>query len=176
MRKALGLVIFVLMLTGGLVLVGQRVSAQNPTVSPTPLSEIRGDASRTINPSAPNVITSLPMSNPYCAQPDPSVNQCAINIRYWQANDNGTGNTLSYVLLTIDGKLRFRSNTFFENFITYSFDMIPNGIKVACGLPNAGGLGALYGNGYLIDVKAYDATNTWVLEDQQQVKCPAFNP
>ncbi len=176
MRTSLGLAIFVLMLTGGLVLVGQRVSAQNPTVSPTPSSEVRGDASRTINPSAPNVISSLPMSNPYCAQPDPSVNQCAINVRYWQANDNGTGNVLAYVLFSIDGKLRFRSNTFFENFVSYSYDMIPNGIKVACGLPNAGGFGALYGNGYLVDVKAYDVTNTWVLDDQLNVKCPAFNP
>ena len=80
------------------------------------------------------------------------------------------------MLFSIDGKLRYRSNAFFENFVTYSYDMIPGGIKVSCGLPNAGGFGTLYGNAYTVDVKAYDVTNNWVLDDQLAVKCPAFNP
>lgn len=176
MRKSLILAIFGLFLLGGLTLVGQRASAQKPVPSPTPLTEIRGDASRTINSSVPTTITSLPMSNPFCAQPDPSVNRCFINVRYWQANDNGTGNILAYVLFSIDGKLRYRSNAFFENFVTYSYDMIPNGIQVTCGLPNEGGFGTLYGKAYTVDVKAFDVTDVWVLDDQQSVKCPAYNP
>ena len=147
MRKPLVLLILALMLLGSLVLIGQRVSAQNPAPTSAPLDETRGDASRSVNPDAPNTITSLPMSNPFCSQPDPSVNQCSVNVRYWQANDNGTGNVLAYVLFSIDGKLRYRSNAFFENFVTYSYDMIPGGIKVTCGLPNEGGFGALYGKG-----------------------------
>ncbi len=149
MRKPFMREILLLMLLGGLVLFGQRVSA---------------------------TITSLPMSNPFCFQPDPSVNQCLINVRSWQANDNGVGNILAYVNFSIDNKLRYRSNAFFENNIAYSFDMIPGGIKVTCGLPNEGGFGSLYGKAYTVDVKAYDITNTWVLDDQLQVKCPAYNP
>jgi hypothetical protein len=177
MRKPLVMGIVWIVLLGGLVLLGKRVSAQNPSPTPAPQDQTLGDAQRLVNPAiVPNSIVSLPMSNPYCAQPDPSVNQCALNVRYWQANDNGTGNTLAYVNMSIDGKLRYRSNAFFENFVTYSFDMIPGGIKVACGLPNEGGFGALYGKGYTVDVKAFDVTNNWVLDDQLQVKCPAYNP
>lgn len=177
MRKRLLMGILLLVLLGSLVLFGQRVSAQNPAPTATPKVEVRGDASRTLNSSiAPSSITSLPMSNPFCSQPDPSVNQCMINVRYWQANDNGIGNILAYVLFSIDGKLRYRSNAFFENFVTYSYDMIPGGIKVTCGLPNEGGFGTLYGRAYLVDVKAYDVTDAWVLDNQIQVKCPAFNP
>jgi hypothetical protein len=176
MRKPIVLLILALMLLGALALIGQRVSAQNPAPTSAPLNETRGDATRIQNPDAPNAIVSLPMSNPFCSQPDPSINQCLINVRYWQANDNGSGNVLAYVLFSIDGKLRFRSNAFFENFVTYSYDMIPGGIKEACGLPNEGGFGALYGKAYTMDVRAYDITNNWVLDDQMQVKCPAFNP
>ena len=176
MRRLLLLGILLLIILGSLVIFGQRVSAQNPAPTPTPLVEYRGDARRLSNGISPNTITSLPMSNPFCSQPDPSVNQCLINVRYWQANDNGTGNILAYVLFSIDNKLRYRSNAFFENFITYSYDMIPGGIKVTCGLPNEGGFGTLYGKAYTVDVKAYDVTDNWVLDDQLQVKCPAYNP
>ena len=176
MRKLLLLGILSLIFLGWLVLFGRRVTAQNSAPTPTPLSEISGDASRVLNSDSPNTIVSLPMSNPFCSQPNPSVNQCAINVRYWQANDNGVGNTLAYVLFSIDNKLSYRSNVFFENSITYSYDMIPGGITVACGLPNEGGFGALYGKAYTVDIKAYDNTDQWVLDDQMQVKCPAYNP
>ncbi len=176
MRKPLILAILALALLGGLVIFGQRVSAQTSTPTAAPQNEKLGDASRTLNSLNPNSITSLPMSNPYCAQPDPTVNQCELNVRYWQANDNGTGNVLAYVNLSIDGKLRYRSNAFFENFITYSFDMMPEGIKVTCGTPNQGGYGTDYGKGYTVDLRAYDVTNNWVLDDQLLVKCPAYNP
>jgi hypothetical protein len=177
MHKPILFGILLLILIGGLVVFGQRVSAQNPAPTPAPLVEVRGDAQRLTNNIAPNAIVSLPMSNPFCSQPDPSINQCAVNVRYWQANDDGTGTILAYVLFSIDGKLRYRSNAFFENFVTYSYDMIPGGgIKVTCGLPNEGGFGALYGRAYTVDVKAYNTSDVWVLDDQLAVKCPAFNP
>jgi hypothetical protein len=177
MRKLLSLgILSLLLLLGALVLFGQRVSAQGPTPTPPHQVEIREDAKRSVNSAAPDAITSLPMSNPFCSQPDPSINQCLLNIRYWQANDNGTGNVLAYVNFSVDGKLRYRSNAFFENFVTYSYDMIPGGIKVVCGLPNEGGYGALYGKGYTVDVRAYDVTNAWVLDDQLVTRCPAYNP
>lgn len=176
MRNRFLLGSLLVLVLGGLVLFEQRAAAQGTTPAPAPQSEMRGDAQRSVNSAAPDAITSLPMSNPYCFQPDPAVNQCLLNVRYWQANDNGVGNVLAYVNFSLDGKLRYRSNAFFENFITYSYYMIPGGIKVACGLPNEGGFGALYGKAYTVDVKAYDTTNNWVLDDQLQVKCPAFNP
>jgi hypothetical protein len=176
MRKSILAVFFSLLILGALVLFGQRVSAQTATPAAAPQTETLGGATRSVNGLSPNAITSLPMSNPFCSQPDPSMNQCYVNVRYWQANDNGSGNILAYVEMSVNGKLRFRSNAFFENFITYSFDMVPDGIKVTCGAPNAGGYGTQYGLGYTIDVKAFDVTNTWVLDDQLLVKCPAFNP
>jgi len=176
MRRMLLLGILSALLIGGLVILGKNVSAQNPGPTPVPRLESIGGAVRMTNVDAPNAITSLPMSNPFCAQPDPALNQCSLNVRYFQANDNGAGNILAYVHLSVDGKLRFRSNAFFENFVTYSYDMVPGGIKVACGLPNEGGAGVLYGKTYTIDVKAFDVTNNWVLDDQLNVKCPAYNP
>ncbi len=189
MRKLLLFGTLSLLVLAGLVFYGQRVFAQDPTPASPPLAatppagptpaapfETLGDATRLFNTAAPDAITSLPMSNPFCSQPDPSVNQCFVNVRYFQANDNGSGNILAYVNFSIDGKLRYRSNAFFENFVTYSYDMIPSGIKVACGVPNEGGFGTLYGKGYTVDVRAFDVTNNWVLDDQLQVKCPAFNP
>ena len=176
MRKSILAAVFCLLIIGLLALIGNKVSAQNPGPTPTAQVETRGDAIRSVNPDAPNAIISLPMSNPFCSQPDPAVNQCNLNVRYWQANDDGTGNILAYALMYVNGKLRYRSNAFFENFVTYSYDMVPGGIKVACGLPNAGGFGTDYGNGYTIDVKAFDVTNNWVLDDQLLTRCPAFNP
>jgi hypothetical protein len=176
MRKSLILGITLLILLVGMAMVEQRAVAQNVDPTAVPQNATLGDARRLVNAGVPQSITSLPMSNPFCSQPDPSVNQCYLNVRYFQANDNGTGNVLAYVNLSVDGKLRYRSNAFFENFVTYSYDMIPGGIKVACGQPNEGGFGALYGKAYTIDVKAYDVTNNWVLDDQLAVKCPAFNP
>jgi hypothetical protein len=180
MRKKLLLGILSFMLLAMLAMFGQRVFAQNPTPTPAPGPsspvEVLGDARRMMNTANPNVITSLPMSNPYCSQPDPFVNTCFVNVRYFQANDDGAGNVLAYVNMSLDGKLRYRSNAFFENFVTYSFDMVPGGIKVTCGAPNEGGFGTLYGRGYTVDVRAYDVTDNWVLDDQLQVKCPAFNP
>jgi hypothetical protein len=176
MRKLLLAGILLLIVFGSVALFRQRVFAQDPQPTPTPLAETRGDASRSVNDQNPNTITSLPMSNPFCSQPDPTVNLCYLNVRYWQANDNGTGTTLAYVLFSVDGKLRYRSNAFFESFVTYSYDMIPGGIKVTCGTPNQGGFGTLYGKAYTIDVRAYDYNDNWVLDDQLAVKCPAFNP
>ena len=176
MHKSLVFSVLILALSVGLILTGQRATAKNPAQATTPQTETRGDAIRSVNPAAPDAITSLPMSNPYCYQPNPAVDQCLVNVRYWQANDDGTGSVLAYVLFSLDGKLRYRSNAFFENFVTYSFDMIPGGIQVTCGAPNSGGFGALYGNAYTVDVKAFDVTNNWVLDDQLAVKCPAYNP
>ena len=135
-----------------------------------------GGAIRTSNPASTGAITSLPMSNPYCYQADPALNQCKVNVRYWQANDNGAGAILAYVTMSLDGKVRFRSSAFFENFVTYSYDMVPGGLAVACGTPKQAGMGAAYGSAYIVDVRAYDITGNWVLDDQLKVPCPAYAP
>jgi len=175
MRKSLIAAIVLLLVFVWVAVIGQRVSAQDSDPA-APVSETLGDASRSVNEQVPNTITSLPMSNPYCYQPDPTANTCYLNVRYWQATDNGSGNTLSYVLLSVDGKLRYRASTFFESSIYYSYDMVPGGIKVTCGLPNEGGYGSLYGKGYQLQLQAFDYTDNWQLADYMTVKCPAFNP
>jgi hypothetical protein len=161
----------------GLLLMGQSGFAQTPASTLAPLVETQGDATRTVIGDVPNAVSSFQMSNPYCFQPDASVNQCNINIRYLQANDNGSGvSSLGYVHVTIDGKLRYRATTFFETSVAYSYDMIPGGIKVACGLPNEGGYGALYGKGYAVAANPYTYADVQQGGNYSTVKCPAFNP
>ncbi len=83
MRKYLVLSIVILLLSSWLILSGKRAAAQNPAQASTPQTETRGDASRSVNSAAPDTITSLPMSKPYCYQPNPAVDQCVVNVRYW---------------------------------------------------------------------------------------------
>ncbi len=90
MRKVLIVAVCLLGVAVGLLALGhQQVSAQNgaPTPTPGPQSESVPSGTRTNSPQA---LTSKLLSNPYCYQPNPSVDQCFINIRYYQATDNGT--------------------------------------------------------------------------------------
>ena len=132
-------------------------------------------ASRTVSP---NAITSLPMSNPYCYQPDPALDACYVNVRYFQANDDVTGAILAYVKVLIDGRLVAKISAFFENFVTFDYSMVNGtGFRVPCGLSGASGSpDPAIGKIYTLDVRAYDVTNNWVLADQMNVGCPAFLP
>ena len=132
-------------------------------------------ARRTVSP---NAITSLPMSNPFCYQPDPAVDACYVNVRYAQANDDGAGNILAYVKITIDGRLVAKISAFFESFVYFDYTMVHGtGCRVPCGLAGASGSpDPAIGKIYTLDVRAYDVTNTWVLDDQMPVGCPAFIP
>lgn len=182
MRGLRFLVAAALVVVGVLVLSGQKAGAQ--TTAPTPPPPQNGgvtpqgvDGATQTDGIVPSTLTSQAVSNPYCVQPDPTVNQCSINIRYFQMTQNGTTSPyLFYTLVSVDGKVRYRSTVFFENAITYSYDMVPGGLKVACGTPNESGNGAAYGKSYQLNVVPYDTSNVAMGGNYSQVLCPAYAP
>lgn len=174
--------VVILLLAGLFVLSSRPVTAQDnpPPTSPTPAAplETMGDSSRAIDAISPNALTSAYwMSNPYCYQPDPSRNECYLNIRYSQVTQDGTTSPYLYSLvMRVNGKVVYQSSVFFENSIYYSYDMIPNGIKVTCGTPNEGGQGADYGKVYPVVVEGFTAGGGSMGWGSTSVRCPAYVP
>ncbi len=175
MRKILVAAVVLLALSIGVFALGQRhASAQNIPTPPAPQNET-GPAGTRVN--SPNALTYKLLSNPYCYQPNPSVDQCFLNIRYYQATDNGTSAPyMLHATISINGKVRANVNLFFENNLYYSYDMAPTGFQVPCGAPNAGGGGADYGNAYLVKVEPIDSTGAGMGYDQASLLCPAYAP
>jgi hypothetical protein len=173
MRKTLFVVIpLVVLLVGLFTLARWQASAQG--VAPTPQAETNAMGTRATTPDA---LVSKVLSNPYCYQPDPSVDQCFINIRYYQATDDGvTPPFLLHVKLSINDKARYNEAAFFENTISYSYDMVSDGIQVPCGAPNAGGGGADFGNLYYVRIDPLDTTGASMGYDQANLLCPAYAP
>jgi hypothetical protein len=177
MRKLLILVILALILTAGLVSQDQLVSAQTP--SPTQQGPQQDSVGNSIQPDSvsPDALTLFTISNPYCYQPDPSVNSCNVNFRYIQANDNqSSAPYMTWLAITISSKNRFTATAFFEGTIYVTYDMIPGGMKVPCGLPNAGGAGTQFGNVYGVVVQPLDSSRNPMSTDIANVTCPAFAP
>ncbi len=175
MRKVLVAVITLAVLAIGLLVVEQRqASAQTGGSTPAP-QNASGPAGTRVG--SPDALTYKLLSNPYCYQPNPAVNQCVINVRYYQATDNGTSAPyMLHAAISINGKVRANENLFFENNIYYSYDMAPTGFQVPCGAPNAGGGGSDYGNQYLVKVEPIDSTGTGMGYDQASLFCPAYAP
>ena len=158
----------------GLVASSQAASAQNNT--PTPLANAESAAGK-IEVLDPNALTSFTISNPYCFQPDPGLDQCRINFRFIQATDNlSSAPYMTWLAITISGKKRFNATAFFEGTITYSYNMVPDGLTVPCGAPNAGGAGTAYGNVYGVTVQPLDSSRNPMSTDIANVTCPAFAP
>lgn len=184
MRKYTWLLLIFLALVGAGIFFwsSQRVTAQNPAPTPVPGLHKAPDGSIQNNAIGPNTLTGKTLSNPYCFQPDPTVNQCSINLRYYSASDNGTtAPYLNYALVSIstDGinfATRARINLFFENSLYYSYDMIPGGLKVPCGTPNQGGQGVQFGRVYYVKVEPFDTNNSSMGWDQSYLACPAYAP
>lgn len=176
MRKLYVLSILVLILAVGYFALSNNVSAQTPTPTPTMIlnaSSIAGE----VNVVSPDALTSFTVSNPFCYQPDPAVNDCRINVRYVQTNDNqSSAPYMTWLAFTIDGKKRYNATAFFEGVIYYSYDMVPDGIKVPCGAPNAGGAGTQYGNVYGLTIQPLDSSRSPMSTDIANVTCPAFAP
>jgi hypothetical protein len=174
MRKFIFAGILMLILTGGMVVADNRASAQTAPPTPPPLT---GPSGTRADPLAPNSLTSFTVSNPYCYQPDPAVDKCSINFRFVQATDNqSSAPYMTWLAFTISGKKRYNATAFFEGTITYSYDMVPNGLMVPCGLPNAGGAGTQYGNVYGVTLQPLDSSRNPMSTDIANVTCPAFNP
>ena len=124
-----------------------------------------------------NALTSFTVSNPYCYQPDPQLDQCAINFRYIQATDNqSSAPYMTWLAVTISGKKRLSMTAFFEGVLTFSYDMVPAGLKVPCGSPNAGGAGTQFGNVYGVTIQPLDSSRNPLSTDIANVTCPAYSP
>jgi len=175
MRKFIMVGVLALMLVIGLVLAGQRKSGQAAS-DPQQMPQA-GSAGEIQSPDVPDALTSFTVSNPYCYQPDPSVDQCSVNFRFIQATDNqSSAPYMTWLAITISGKKRFNATAFFEGAITYNYDMIPGGIKVPCGAPNAGGAGNAYGNVYGVTIQPLDSSRNPMSTDIANVTCPAYAP
>ncbi len=147
-------------------------AAGNPGASRTVRSNAQGQS---VN--APDALTYKILSNPYCYQPDPALNQCVINIRYAQITDDQV--SAPYMLrwvVSINSQVRLVENLFFEGSVYYSYDMAPTGLKVPCGAANAGGGGAQYGNNYQVKAEPLDTTGASMGFDQASLFCPAYAP
>jgi hypothetical protein len=173
MRRLNLIAVLVVLMLSGLVI--QRAEAQTggPPTAPAPgqSGNQRGVG------ASPKALTSFALSNPYCYQPDPAVNLCRLNVRYWQATDNGTTSPfLSAVHMSVDNKLRFRATAFFENSISYDYSFVPGGFQVPCGTPNQGGAGNAYGLVYSLMVEPIDTSDASMSTDVASVRCPAFAP
>src|SRR5512146_695622 len=73
---------------------------------------LRSDASGNVIDST-DALTSFNISNPYCYQPDPQLDQCAINFRFIQATDNQTSAPyMTWLAVTISAKKRLSMTAF----------------------------------------------------------------
>ena len=177
MRKWLILAALMGVFAAILVSSSQRVSAQGSAAAPVVVkmdpagNQVLGD------PASPNSISAFTVSNPYCYQPDPAVDDCRINFRVVQATDNQTTSPfMTWLTFTINGKTRYSGTAFFEASITYTYDQLPGGLKVSCGAPNAGGAGAAFGNVYSVSVTPLDSSHKAMSTDIANLTCPAFAP
>jgi len=175
MRKLLIFGFIGLLVFAGLLFTRKTTAAQKDLSMPVDQSGPAGSTS--IDPSSPDGLTSFTVSNPYCYQPDPSVDQCSINLRYIQANGNQTSSPyLTWLTISISSKNRFSASAFFEGAITYSYSMIPDGFKVPCGAPNEGGAGNQYGLVYGVVITPLDSARNPMSTDTANVTCPAYVP
>ncbi len=119
--------------------------------------------------AAPQAL-SFTVSNPVCTQTPAKTGICQINIRSISANSSD--GTLLGVEIGINGKLRARINTFFENNAYLTQKMLNGGLQVPCGGLGAGGLPG-YGQVYSVSVVAVLVGGT-SSTDIASVACPAF--
>jgi hypothetical protein len=127
-----------------------------------------GDSVHAAVPQATTI--SLQMSNPSCVQVLANSGTCSLQMNYLSAS--GSDISFSRVELLVNGKLRVYVAGFFESSAFLNSPMIPGGIKVTCGRPNAGGL-LNFGNVYAVSANAYMADGT-SSSNSMNVYCPAY--
>jgi hypothetical protein len=175
MRKLLIISFIGLMVIAELLLTRKTTSAQTDPSTPADQEGLAGSTS--LDPSSPDALTSFTISNPYCYQPDPTLDQCYINFRFIQATDNQSAAPyMTWLTITITGKTRYSATAFFEGTISYSYNMVPDGLKVPCGAPNSGGAGDLYGQVYGVKVTPLDSSRNPMSTDIANLTCPAYAP
>ena len=175
MRKFLAIGFIGLFLVAGLLYTWKSSAAQ--TAAPTPAPQLGPAGSTNLQLNSPDALTSLTVSNPYCYQPDPAADQCYINIRSVQANDNqSSAPYMTWLTVSISNTTRFSATAFFEGVIYYNYALVPGGFKVSCGAPNAGGAGNQYGNVYHVKITPLDSSRAAMSTDIANVTCPAYAP
>jgi hypothetical protein len=114
--------------------------------------------------------STLIVSNPVCVQVARSNGICRINIRGIFAN--ASDGSLVGVTVGINGALRARVNTFFENSINLTAPMLRDGLQVVCGPVGASGIPNA-GRKYSVTVSTV-VTGGSTLVDTTNVVCPAY--
>jgi hypothetical protein len=126
----------------------------------------QGDRAHAALPSS----IAISLNNPDCVEVLPQTGMCSIEIN--NLSITGSDPSFSRAEVLVNGKLRVEMNGFFESTGYLGQSMVPGGLKVACGLPNAGGLPD-FGKVYQVTANAYMADGTSA-SDSLNVACPAF--
>jgi hypothetical protein len=177
MKKLILSGLFLLVLFIGLVFISQEVSAAKNSPDEIVAQQSTGPAGSQAGLEDPDQLISFTISNPYCYQPNPVLDQCSLNFRFIQAVDDQSNSPyMTWLAVTISNKVRYNATAFFEGTITYSYDMAPDGLIVPCGAPNAGGAGDMYGNVYSVVVQPLDSNRNPMSTDIANITCPAFAP
>jgi hypothetical protein len=114
---------------------------------------------------------SIAMSNPSCVQVRPPSGACSIQVG--SLTVSGSDPTFSRLEVLVNGKLRVYMGGFFESSAYLTYPMVPGGLVVACGRPNASGL-PNYGRAYSLTANAYMVDGTSA-SDSMTVFCPAYD-
>jgi hypothetical protein len=129
-----------------------------------------GDPARAAPLRASTSTISLIMSNPTCVESQPASGRCSIQIASLVAS--GGDPSFGRLEVLVNGKLRLLMAGFFEATAYVTPRMVPGGLAVTCGLPNAGGQ-PNFGLAYLLTANAYMADGTSA-SDSMTVFCPAY--
>ena len=123
--------------------------------------------------AAPRQATTISasLSNPACVEALPASGVC--RIEFGSITASGSDPSFSRLEILINGKLRVYMGGFFESTATLSQRMLPGGLAVACGSPNAGGKPG-FGNSYVLTANAFMADGTSA-SDSMTVYCPAYD-
>ena len=119
--------------------------------------------------AAPAALT-MTVSRPYCMQASPPSGTCFINVGSFNASTSDS--TFSHIEISIDGKVRMRMQSFFENSASMSYLMLGEGLKVSCGGPNASGVPG-FGRVYAVKLTGYTTIGSPVT-DIANVTCPFY--
>jgi len=131
------------------------------------LVQLRGEPVQ----AAPAASVSLTMSNPVCVQALPASGTCSIQFASLYAA--GSDTSFSRVEVLVNSKLRAFMTGFFESSAYLTYDMLPGGLKVKCGRPNASGRPD-YGLSYSLVANAYMVDGTSAF-NSSTVFCPAYD-
>ncbi len=123
--------------------------------------------------AAPQATLSVTMSNPACARSLTNSGACYITIRSLSAV--ASDSSFTNLDISVDGKVRARLQTFFENAFSASANMFGKGFLVTCGRTNSGG-DPNYGALHTVDYKGYLFGGTGpAAYGTASVYCPAYD-